>query len=113
MLASQGGRGQGQLHKKRPGFVSCSNTVSGAKSVDLDAILDSNLMAGFEHAPELGDYKILGCMIDPLMQNQAHMIDAGLCTRKEQFEHGRVELLCRMTRYYESKSPDMECVQQK
>lgn len=80
--------------RKGPDFVSRSNTVSGAKSVDLDAILDSNLMARFEHAPEFGDYKILGCMINPLMQNQAHMIDAGLCTRKEQFENdGRVKHL--------------------
>ena len=88
----------------RLGFVTRSNTVSGAKSVDLDAIVDSNLMAGFENAPQLGEYKILGAMINPLMQNQAQMIDTGLCTQ-EQFDHGKEELLSRMTRYYESKSP--------
>eukprot|EP00956_Cyclotella_meneghiniana_P017543 scaffold28760_cov36-Cyclotella_meneghiniana.AAC.2 len=61
-------------------------------------------MARFKDASQLSDYKILGCMINPLMQSKLRMIDAGLCT-EEQFEHGKEELLSRMTRYYESKSP--------
>ena len=88
----------------RLGFVARTNTISGAKSVDLDGVVDASLMAGFEVAPKLGDYKILGAIINPLMQNHARMIDAGLCTDK-QFEVGKEELLARMTRYYESKSP--------
>jgi len=35
------------------------------------------------------------------------MIDTGICTQV-QFDHRKEELLARMTRYYESKSPATE-----
>ena len=44
----------------------------------MDDVVDAALMAGLEVAPKLGDYKILGAIINPLMQNQARMIDAGM-----------------------------------
>ena len=55
----------------RFGFFTRIKVISGAKSVDLDAVVDASLTAGLEDASQLGDYKILGCMINPLMQNQA------------------------------------------
>lgn len=91
----------------RLGFVKRTNTVSGAKSTDLDTIVDSNVMAGLENSTTLSEYKILGAILNPLFQNEARMVDAGLCT-EEQFHHGKEELLDRMTRYYEQKSKVIE-----
>jgi hypothetical protein len=53
----------------RLGFIKSSNTVSEAKSSDLDTVVASNLMAGMQASPSLGDYKMIGSMLKPLMQS--------------------------------------------
>ena len=47
--------------------------------------------------------KIMGALINPLFQNGARMIAAGMCT-EEQYVAGKIELLDRIARYHESKS---------
>ncbi len=64
----------------RLGFLKRSNTVSGAKSFDLDTIVTANLMARMQASPSLGDFKMIGSMLNPLMQCEERMIDVGLCT---------------------------------
>lgn len=91
----------------RMGFMKRCNTVSGAKSNDLDNVLNAALEAGLEETPTLGDYKILGAILNPLFQCEERMIDAGLCMQ-DQFSNGEVDLLERMTRYYERKTSHVE-----
>ena len=58
-------------------FLKRSNTVSGAKSSALDTIVTANLMTGMQASPSLGDYKMIGSLLNPLMQCEERMIDAG------------------------------------
>jgi len=91
----------------RMGFAKRLKTVSGVKSVDLDGVVSASLMAGLEVSSTLGDYKILGAIINPLLQCEERMIDAGICTQ-EQFDNGKDDFLERMTKFYERKSETVD-----
>ena len=89
------------------GFAKRLKTVSGVKSVDLDGVISASLMAGLEVSSTLGDYKILGAIINPLLQCEERMIDAGIGTQ-EQFDNGKDHLLEQMTRFYERKNETVD-----
>ena len=49
-------------------------------------------------SPNLNELKMMGAIVNPLMQCDERMIAAGLCTRS-QFDHGKEELVSRMTQF--------------
>ena len=87
----------------RLGFFNRVNTVTSHSSEDYDVMVDHSIMAGLEDCDCLPDAKILGALINPLLQCGSRMVEAGLCTKK-QYNHGRVELLNRMERFYDRRS---------
>ena len=77
-----------------------NNTISRRNEHDSDINMSISLQAGLEDSPNLNEMKMMGAIVNPLMQCDEHMISAGLCTRSE-FDHGKEELVSRMTQFYE------------
>ena len=84
----------------RLNFVKRVNTLQGRSDRELDLRIGSSIMSGLEHVPMLTPLKAMGAILNPLLQNGARMVDAGVMTQ-EQYDVGLEELLDRMTRYHE------------
>lgn len=48
--------------------------------------------------------KMMSAMAHLLFQNKNRMVQSGSCT-SQQYDHGRVELLTHLTRFFDSKQP--------
>ena len=88
------------------GFYKRVSTITKRDNQDLDTDINSSFMAGLDDKKRLEDTKIIGALFNPLYQSRGRMVEGGLCT-EEQYDNGRVELLDRLTHYYEGITEDV------
>ncbi|KAL7481645.1 hypothetical protein ACHAW6_007325 [Cyclotella cf. meneghiniana] len=72
----------------------------------VSTILSTCFMAGLENKKCLSKIKILGALLNPLYQSKSCMIEGGLCT-EDQYMAGKVELLDRLSHFYEGQEQEV------
>ena len=65
-----------------------------------------SLIDGLEDALKLNELKMMGAIVNPLMQCDGQMVASGICTQL-QFEHRKKQLIHCMTRYSEHISSNV------
>ena len=105
-----------RLLRLRLKMVKRNPTLDGEKSEVMDGdINQETLMAGLIDCDSIPEMKIMGALMNPLLQNDCRMVAAGMCTWS-QVEAGKEMLLDRVSRYYERQStvvtaPDEDMVE--
>ena len=60
-----------------------------------------SIYAALKDCPNFNEMKIMGAIVNPLMQCDMCMVEAGMCTQS-QFNCGKDKLISHMNQYYES-----------
>ena len=90
----------------RMGFFKRVSTISRRDNQDLDTDINTSIMAGLEDKKCLSEIKIMGALLNPLYQSKSRMIEGGLCT-EHQYMAGKVELLDRLSHFYEGQEQEV------
>ena len=67
------------------------SVIRGRDASNSDHVLEDNIMTGLQEATTLSTLMIVGALLNPLFQNGARMVAAGLCTQA-QLEDGMIHL---------------------
>ena len=81
------------------------SVIRGRDSSNSDHVLEDNIMTGLQEATTLSTLMIVGALLNPLFQNGARMVAAGLCTQA-QLEDGMKHLHSYVKEYYKRQEVD-------